>query len=185
MKRIQRGGTLIGLMLGILVGVLISFGVVWYLNKTPLPFAEKVTKPETTNAGKEPVALPGKPGDKPADGVRKFDFYDILEGRKPPLAEAAPAPVAPAAKTEPAPATAGNHLYLQVGAFQKKSDADNLRARLAMLGFEAGVTQVEAPGKGSMHRVRVGPFGSMEELNRTRAQLSEQGVQTTVVRAQD
>lgn len=181
----QRGGTLIGLMLGILVGVLISFGVVWYLNKTPLPFTEKVTRPETTNAGKEPVALPGKPGDKPADGARKFDFYDILEGRKPPSPGAAPTSAAPAAKTEPAPAAAGSQLYLQVGAFQNRSDADNLKAQLAMLGFEAGVLQIEVPGKGSMHRVRVGPFGSMEELNRTRAQLSEQGVQTTVVRARE
>ncbi|MFN6961209.1 MAG: SPOR domain-containing protein [Rhodocyclaceae bacterium] len=185
MKRIQRGGTLIGLMLGILVGVLISFGVVWYLNKTPLPFTEKVTRPETANGGKEPVALPGKPGDKPASGERKFDFYDILEGRKPPLPGAAPATGAPAAKTEAAPAAAGSHLYLQVGAFQNKGDADNLKAQLAMLGFEAGVLQVEVQGKGSMHRVRVGPFGSMEELNQARAQLSEQGVQTTVVRAQE
>lgn len=182
----HHGGTLLGLMLGILVGVLISFGVVWYLNKTPLPFAEKVAKPETVNGGKEPMALPGKPGDKPAAGERKFDFYDILEGKKSPTPGVAPTAEAPAAKTEEAPAAAGgNTMYLQVGAFQNKGDADNLRAKLAMLGFEAGVLQVEVPGKGSLHRVRVGPFGSMDELNRTRAQLSEQGVQTTVVRSQE
>lgn len=181
----HHGGTLIGLMLGILVGVLISFGVVWYLNKTPLPFAEKVTKPETGAGGKEPVALPGKPGDKPAEGVRKFDFYDILEGKKQPTPSVASAPAAPVAKSEPLPAAAGANLYLQVGAFQKKTDADTLRAKLAMLGFEAGVLQVEVAGKGSMHRVRVGPFASMEELNRTRAQLSEEGVPATVVRAQE
>lgn len=185
----QHGGTLIGLVLGIFVGVLISFGVVWYLNKTPLPFTEKMAKPETANGGREPVALPGKPGDKPASdragGERKFDFYDILEGKKPPIPGVAPAAELPAVKTEPAPAVAGGNLYLQVGAFQHKSDADNLRARLAMLGFEAGVLQVEIPGKGGVHRVRIGPFGSMEELNRMRAQLSEQGIQTTLVRAQD
>ncbi|NWG31857.1 MAG: SPOR domain-containing protein [Rhodocyclaceae bacterium] len=180
----QRGGTLIGLVLGIVVGVLISFGVVWYLNKAPLPFTEKVTRPETVNGGKEPVALPGKPGDKPASGERKFDFYDILEGKKPPTPEAAPA-AAPPVRSEAAPAAAGGNLYLQVGAFQKKSDADNLRARLAMLGFEAGVLEVETPGKGTLHRVRLGPFASMEELNRTRSQLSEQGVQATVVRPQE
>ncbi len=174
----QRGGTLIGLMLGILVGVLISFGVVWYLNKTPLPFTEKVTKPETAAGGKEPVALPGKPGDKPAGGERKFDFYRILEGEKSPAPAAAP-PAEPPAKTE---AAGGGAIYLQVGAFQKKTDADALRARLAMLGFEAGVLHAEVPGKGEVHRVRIGPFASMEELNRARSELSEQGVQTTVVR---
>lgn len=184
MNTTQRGGTLIGLVLGILVGVLISFGVVWYLNKTPLPFTEKVAKPETINGGKEPVALPGKPGDKPAAGERKFEFYEILEGKKPTTSGPAPA-AEPVAKPEAAPAAAGGNIYLQVGAFQKKTDADNLRARLAMLGFEGGVLQAEVPGKGEVYRVRVGPFASMDELNQARRELSEQGVQTTVVRAQD
>lgn len=175
----QRGGTLIGLMLGILVGVLISFGVVWYLNKAPLPFAEKVTKPETVGGGKEPVALPAKPGDKPASDERKFDFYQILEGEKPPAAPAAAPPAEAPAKSE---AAASGAIYLQVGAFQKKADAEALRARLALLGFEAGVLHAEVPGKGEVHRVRLGPFASLEELNRARSELSEQGIQTTMVR---
>jgi cell division protein FtsN len=186
MIKTQHGGTLIGIALGLLVGVLISFGVVWYLNKTPLPFVEKVTKPEQTNGNgaKAPVALPGKPGDKPIDKTseRKFEFYDILEGKKQPTPGAAPAPGEPA-KPEAVPAASG--MYLQVGAFQKKADADNLRARLAMLGFEAGVVAGEVPDKGTMHRVRVGPFANPEEMNRVRTQLSQQGVPATVVRTKD
>lgn len=186
MIKTQHGGTLLGLAFGLLVGVVISFGVVWYLNKTPLPFVEKVTKPEQTNGNgaKAPIALPGKPGDKPIEksGERKFEFYDILEGKKQPTPGAAPAPSEPA-KPEAAPAASG--MYLQVGAFQKKVDADNLRARLAMLGFEAGVAAGEVPDKGTMHRVRVGPFANPEEMNRARTQLSQQGVPATVVRAKD
>lgn len=186
MIKTQHGGTLIGIALGLLVGVLISFGVVWYLNKTPLPFVEKVTKPEQTNGNgaKAPVALPGKPGDKPIEksGERKFEFYDILEGKKQPTLGAAPAPSEPA---KPEAASAASGMYLQVGAFQKKADADNLRARLAMLGFEAGVVAGEVPDKGMMHRVRVGPFANPEEMNRARTQLSQQGVPATVVRTKD
>lgn len=188
MKR-QRGGTLIGIILGVLVGVLISFGVVWYLNKTPLPFVEKVSKPEPRENGNggKPAALPGKPGDKPIDkgGEKKFEFYDILEGKK----QATPG-TAPVEKPDTAPAAAapGGGAYLQVGAFQKKADADNLKGRLAMLGFEAGVVAGEVPpdkGGGTMHRVRIGPFANPEEMNRARAQLSQQGVPATVVRAKD
>ena len=68
---------------------------------------------------------------------------------------------------------------------QKKADADNLRARLAMLGFEANVLEVEVPDKGTMHRVRVGPYAHAEEMNRARNQLSQNGVPATVVRAKD
>ena len=188
-RRSQYGGTLLGLAFGLLVGVLISFGVVWYLNKTPLPFVEKVTKTEPKqngNAAQTPLSLPGKPGDKPLDksAERKFEFYDILEGKKQATPEGAPGQAAPA-KPEPAPATAGGSLFLQVGAFQKAADAANLKARLAMLGFEASVLEVDVPDKGPMHRVRIGPYGSPEEMNRARTQLSQHGVPATVVRTKD
>lgn len=188
MKR-QQGGTLLGIALGLVVGVLISFGVVWFLNKTPLPFAEKVSPPEArTNTGDKPVALPGKPGDKPVskEGERKFEFYEILEGKRDVAAQpAAPAatpmvPVAPAA-----PVAAGERLYLQVGAFQKQADAENLKARLAMLGFEAGILAAEVPEKGTMHRVRVGPYPSTAGMNQARDQLSQNGIPATVVRIKE
>lgn len=185
MNTTQRGGTLLGLALGVLVGVLISFGVVWYLNKSPLPFVEKVGKAEPGSGAREPVPLPGKPGDKPIDktGERKFEFYDILEGKKQPTLGTEPTPGKPEPAAAASPASGG--LYLQVGAFQSKGDADNLRAKLAMLGFEAGVVVGEVPDKGTLHRVRVGPFATPEEMNRARAQLSQQGVPAAVVRAKE
>lgn len=186
----QRGGTLLGLAFGLVVGVLISFGVVWYLNKTPLPFVEKVIAPDQKNNGTagEPLPLPGKPGDKPIDrtGERKFEFYDILEGKKAALPQqpASPAP-ATAAAAAATPDAAGNRLYLQAGAFQKNADAENLKARLAMLGFEANILEVEVPEKGTMHRVRIGPYGNAETMNRVRGQLSQNGIPATVVRVKE
>lgn len=188
----QHGGTLLGIALGLVVGVLISFGVVWFLNKTPLPFAEKISQPEAkTHNGKEPVSLPGKPGDKPIpkEGERKFEFYEILEGKRDVAAQpAAPAaaPAAAGAAVVPAPpVAAGERLYLQVGAFQKQADAENLKARLAMLGFEAGILAAEVPEKGTMHRVRVGPYPSAAGMNQARDQLSQNGIPATVVRIKE
>lgn len=205
-RRFEHGGTLLGLAFGLVVGVLISFGVVWYLNKTPLPFIDKIGKTEKGSAqdGKPPATLPGKPGDKPIDrpAERKFEFYDILEGKKPatpggeapakkeaaspaaavPAASAAPAAADPSA---PASASSAGRLYLQAGAFQKQADAENLKARLAMLGHEAGVSAVEVPEKGIMHRVRLGPYTSTEEMNQARSHLSQQGIPATVVRVKE
>jgi cell division protein FtsN len=187
----QHGGTLLGLAFGLVVGVLISFGVVWYLNKTPLPFVDKVTSPgepkQNGAKGQAPLALPGKPGDKPLAGEKKFEFYDILEGKKDaaPKAAAAPTAAAPAPAPVSAEAAAGSRLFLQAGAFAKAADAENLKARLAMLGHEANVLEVEVPDKGRMHRVRTGPYATPEEMNRARGQLSQNGIPATVVRVKE
>jgi len=196
------GGTILGIFIGLVIGVLISFGVVWYLNKTPLPFQNKYEgAPKGDKAGNgqaAPAPLPGKPGDKPVE--RRFDFYNILEGKAPqggapaPAAAGAPAaPAAPAAAAKPgtAPPVAeakpqlNDVFYLQVGSFQKAADADNLKAKLALTGLYASVQEVSIPDKGTMHRVRVGPFRDPDEMNRARELLVQNGVQASVVKARE
>ena len=190
----QGGGTLLGLFLGLVIGVLIAFGVVWYLNKTPLPFLDKLSRPDKSEAkpgtpgasSAQPQPLPGKPGDKVSEKPR-FEFYKILPSGQeaaPVPAEAKPQPANPPTAVE-APALPTETLYLQVGAFQKAADADNLKAKLALMGMEASVQEVNVPDKGLMHRVRVGPFAKPEEMNRMRNQLAQNGIQATVVKAKE
>jgi cell division protein FtsN len=192
----QHGGTLLGFAFGLVVAFLVSFGVVWYLNKTPLPFVDRMLSGKENGAAKDPakeagpVALPGKPGDKPAGSERKFEFYDILEGKKQAAPAGTPAAAGPVVTSTPpaAPApqeTQSGGLFLQAGAFQKNADAENLKARLAMLGFEASILPVEVPDKGTMHRVRIGPYASADEMNRARGQLGQNGIPATVVRVKE
>lgn len=197
------GGTLLGVFIGLVVGVMIAFGVVWYLNKSPLPFqnkyegapkAEKATPtaPGSAAASSQPSApLPGKPGDKPTEKQR-FEFYGILEGKQPATPGAAAPASAPPATPAVAVAPAGDAkqlpaeiFFLQVGAFQKAADADNLKAKLALTGLEASVQEVSIPEKGTMHRVRVGPFRDPAEMNRARTLLSQSGVQGTVIKQKE
>lgn len=189
--RKHRGGVLLGLFLGLVVGMLIAFGVVWYLNKSPLPFLDKLSreKPEAKSAveDQQPLLLPGKPGDKVAEKPR-FEFYKILPGGQ----EATPTPATEpgaqakaAAQPQAALPSAGETFYLQAGAFQKTADADNLKAKLAMMGLEASMQEIHVPDKGVMNRVRVGPFSKPEEMNRVRNQLAQNGIQATVVKVKD
>lgn len=180
----QRGNTLMGVAIGIVVGVLISLLVVWMMNKTPLPFRDpgaRTERPANGDDGQSGTVapLPGKPGDKVGDkpGEKpRFEFYKILPGSQ----EAAPTPEA---KLD-AKAKAGSSepIWLQVGAFQKPADADNLKAKLALIGLDAGVQEVDLPEKGKMYRVRTGPFPNVEEMNRAKSLLSQNGIQATQVK---
>ena len=192
------GGTMLGIFIGLIIGVLIAFGVVWFLNKSPMPFQDKyegaprTEKQKPTGAAQAPLPLPGKPGDKPADRQR-FEFYNILEGKSaaapgaasPAVPASAPTPVVTPPQATEAKSGPVEILYLQVGAFQKAADADNLKARLALSGLEASVQEVSIPDKGTMHRVRIGPFRDAKDMDRARAQLSQNGVQGTVIKQKE
>lgn len=204
----SRGGILVGLFLGLLLGLLCAFGVVWYLNKTPLPFVDKTSRGDKPDARmspdqaqqsqQTPQPLPGKPGDKSinAPGEKpRFDFYKILpagpgqpgQDTSQHPGDTKPATLPPAtdkAATE-APAAIVETFYLQAGAFQKAADADNLKAKLAFMGLETTVMEGKSPDKGLIYRVRVGPYAKPDEMNRVRNQLAQNKIQATVVKIKE
>ena len=75
--------------------------------------------------------------------------------------------------------------YLQAGASQSAPDADNLKARLAILGTEAMVMPSDLGDKGVWYRVRLGPYNRIEDIDRLRGQLAQNGIQASLVRIKD
>lgn len=71
--------------------------------------------------------------------------------------------------------------YLQAGAFLQQADAENTKARLALLGFSANIAERESDN-GTLYRVRIGPFSEQAIMNRMRGKLSDNGVDAAVVR---
>lgn len=71
--------------------------------------------------------------------------------------------------------------YLQAGAFREQADAENTRAKLALMGVEARISERQSE-TGVLYRVRVGPFAQLEPANRVRGKLSDNGVDAAVVR---
>ncbi len=222
------GGTLLGLFIGLVIGVIAVAGVVWYVNKVPLPFTTTgqqpklpppvtdAPRPEPTPDMPElapaPVALPGKPGDSTAPEKPRFDFYKILPGNAeaipdptqnvPGQAERLPATLPPLEgkpleikpldvrppeektvedrKPEAEP-TLKKPIYLQAGSFQNVAEADNQKARLALMGVEARIQQVMLQDK-VWYRVRLGPYPRMDEVNILRGELARQGIDARVVK---
>ena len=198
-RRTSGGGMLIGLFVGLVIGVLVAAGVVWYIHRTPMPFNNKVQAPPppppAQTAGGQPpapMALPGKPGDpipqSPPGDKPRFDFYKILPGN----ADAIPDPAAEPNQTAQKQSDAEKEkqakegalkepVYLQTGSFQNAADADNQKAKLALMGAEASVQQVMLQDK-VWYRVRLGPFKKQDEVNSMRAELSSQGIEANIVK---
>ena len=174
------GSLLVGILIGLVLGLSIALGVAWYINKMPSPFVTRATPPAKTGAkgdARDGAKAPDKlarsaPEDKP-----RFDFYKILPG------DGQPATVEQPADAQKA-STAGDKdaFFLQAGAFQNAADADNLKARLALIGVEASVQTTTLPDKGVWHRVRIGPYANVEALNSVRDVLKQNGYDTALIK---
>lgn len=133
---------------------------------------------------------PPVPAAQPTQPTPRAPEPDALEQAlstmKMPADVPTPAPERPVAPAAPARADAGEDkfiYYLQVGAFRAEVDAESARAKLALLGFEAAISE-RATDNGVLHRVRTGPYTQVEAMNRARSKLSENGVDVAVVRNQ-
>lgn len=71
--------------------------------------------------------------------------------------------------------------YLQVGAFRDRSDAENVRAKLALIDVESNVGANNSEND-SLYRVRIGPFNSLDEMNRMRSKLVENSIDVAVIK---
>jgi cell division protein FtsN len=151
-----------GVLIGLTFGAILAVGVALWVTGSN-PFKSSSLKPAALRH--EPTA-PAAPEVAPS-----FDFYKVLPGDT--NSEMPPKPGATA--TTPL-------YYLQAGAFQNPTDADNLKAQLALLGVEATIQTRELGDKGVFHRVRVGPFHAMDEINRTRTLLTQNNIPVTLVK---
>ncbi len=142
------------------------------------PADGKPLPPATATPPKAPAPAAQPQGDPIGDLLRSRPAADSA-----PAAPAAPTAEAPASGT-PKPGTADPFSYfVQAGAFRNPDEADAQRARLAMLGMAAEVSEREQSGQ-TVYRVRVGPFAQKAMADATREQLEANGVAAALVRVQ-
>lgn len=79
-------------------------------------------------------------------------------------------------------AKAADRFWLQAGSFSTVPDAENLRARLALAGWEATVQEGALPDKSIRYRVRLGPYDNTDELGRMKSELARRGFDVAVIR---
>lgn len=184
-RRKARGNTFVGIFIGLALGLLIAVGIALYISKMPLPFTARLTTDNTTDRKVAPpadrkLAESAKPA--PAD-QRRFDFYRILPGQETPVTEKEIQQQTEKQTKAPVATAAPKDVYVvQAGAFQSPAEADALKARLALLGLQASVEPAHLPDKGTVYRVRLGPYAQLDDINRVRTSLSQNGVAASLVK---
>ena len=194
------GGTLLGVFIGMIVGLGMAASVAYWLMKNnpalPMPSFSHDAGPASRDASKA-----AKADDKP-----RFDFYKILPGVEEPKVQPARTGAAPEPQKDPLAAKAverapgvlqpavaeaapvarpvakpGDRFWLQAGSFSTAPDAENLRARLALAGWEASVQEGALPDKSVRFRVRLGPYDNADELGRMKSELAKRGFDVAVI----
>ncbi|MGH8718712.1 MAG: SPOR domain-containing protein [Burkholderiales bacterium] len=169
----RAGSFLAGILIGLLLGLFIAGAVAWYITSSPSPFRKH--EPMQPIEPIPPVTSEAPKSAAPVEEKRRFDFYNVLPGTEELVPE----------QELKQPVKIGEMYYVQAGSFQKAADADNQKAKLALLGFEASVSSASIPDKGVWHRVRLGPYSKVDEVKRVRAGLKQNAVESSLIKVRE
>jgi cell division protein FtsN len=159
------------------VGLAVAL-VVYLRNSAPVERAAPAAV-----ARDEPVRNANAPSSEPAgdSDENRFDFYEIL----PEYEVVIPEVESPERRNAPSRAlTEPGRYILQAGSFTSAGDADRLQANLALLGIESRIQRVTID-EHVFHRVRIGPVGDLERVDRIRRQLRGARIEPLVMKVQD
>lgn len=166
------GGILIGL------GAAVFLMVRGYLPEIQqhLPSLDSKSSEQTEAAlVEEEIAEPSKP---------RYDFFTVLPEMEVVVPEQELSRKADKAQpaTQTTAGTAQDRYILQAGSFRNSTDAEQMKAQLALLGSMATVQVVTVNGK-TWHRVRIGPFQGARQADEMRRMLSDNNIDTLVMKA--
>jgi cell division protein FtsN len=113
--------------------------------------------------------------DQPGDQV-EFDFYEVLPDVGRVMMDDFPVPDAERASNS------RKVVYMiQAASLRKESDAEALRARLALAGYESVTQRVNVQDQGTYYRVRIGPYESRRTVKNEIGRLRDIGISAMVV----
>jgi cell division protein FtsN len=90
-------------------------------------------------------------------------------------------PISDAIKGNTASIESRTSYQLQAGAFRQQEDAESMKAKLSLLGYESRILNAQVNGE-TLYRVRVGPYKQFDDMNKAKGRLSENRVEVTVIK---
>lgn len=176
-----RSGTPASLWL--FTGLFIGLGLSWLLfTRGYFPYTDR---PVQEDHG--PISLDGSEPlvddlETETSDQTRYDFFTVLPEMEVIVPEEELNVRSQPESTADAGGNGASQYLLQVGSFQSGSDADQMKARLALLGIVAQVQNVTV-NDATWHRVRVGPVAGARAAEDLRRQLSDNGIDSLVMQS--
>jgi cell division protein FtsN len=158
-----------GIFVGLLFGILVSIAITLFITNGKSPFVSK----DTAGACIEINSALGDEDVINIDEDTGFDFYDALPRDNSEF-------LGNDIQADPDENRDVNY-YLQVGAFSEVSPADNLKAKLALMGFESVIMTAKI-GDNTFHRVCVGPYREFVKTRDMREKLIKEGFKANLIK---
>ena len=130
------------------------------------PGAEKTVTPKEEK----------KPEIKPGPKLPQFDFYTILPDKEVVVPEYE---IKTRTREERVGKAKETHYIMQAGSFKTFEEADQLRAKLALMGIESKVQKAKV-GSVNWYRVKMGPFTQTASVNSIRSRLRQNGIDVII-----
>ena len=162
----------------LLVGLAIGLSIAYFAamkNRVKQSPAAAANSAAPAAAKQDHITANGK-SDSKKSAKQRFDFYTIL----PEMEVVVPDTRNKAGQSLPIDKP-GTYI-LQVASFRSFAEADNLKARLALLGVESKIESVTVNNADTWHRVRIGPYQDLRELNKIRTRLLNNNISAILLR---
>jgi cell division protein FtsN len=144
----------------------------------PMP-APKSTTADTAKKEmpRQEKTVESEPQPKPP----QFDFYTILPDKEVVVPDYE---IKTRTREERVGKAKDTRYSIQAGSFKKFKEADQLRAKLALMGIESRVEKAKM-GSVTWSRVKIGPYTRMASVSTIRARLRQNGIDVVVTEKSD
>ena len=155
----------LGIAAGVLVAVLYQGAKSGDPNRVGAGLSELIG--ESAQDNREPADLSDVAINVESPERTHFEFYTVLPEIEHVIPEPSSTSESETTEVTPPPseiAKKTGFYMLQAGAYHNPGDAERMKAKLAMAGFEPTVQKISFQGQGDFYRVRIGPYPNMEMM---------------------
>ena len=166
----------------LLVGVAIGFaGAAGYYISRPTTDLQATADANGATAragGKKKITIPPKE-------QSRFAFYELLPNYEVVIPKESLKGKRSPAPDGNAPAASPGRFLIQVGSFKERTEAEQQKANLALLGVESRIEKVTIDNSQTWYRVRIGPEKDQRRVETILALLEENDIKALVMMVPD